>query len=271
MYKIKDEAGNAEILFYDQIGFGGQTTQQVVNYLNSHPAENITLRISSVGGDLGEAIGIYNYLKSIDAIKTVYIDGLAYSAASVIAMAGDRIIMPETAMMLIHNPWTYCEGNADDMRETAEQLDKWRDICARIYMKKTGLSYDEIVSLMNAGKEMNGLVAKEKGFVDEVSGSVKDSVKDAYEAGVKAERERLRALDELMTAERAPAIMKAKYETYAKADEIALALLKQEKPLAQRLEHLRLDLFDVTGISMNAPKRDEIEAGAKILNSMRGY
>jgi hypothetical protein len=107
-------------------------------------------------------------LKRHSAYKTVYIDGLAASIASVIAMAGDKIIMPKNAMMMIHNAWTRAAGNANDFREIAERMDKIDESIRVTYTDKTGTEEDEIIDLMDAETWFTAEEAVEKGFADEI-------------------------------------------------------------------------------------------------------
>ena len=117
--------------------------------------QNITLRINSIGGDVCQAQAMYSYLKSHPAQITVRIDGLAASAASVVAMAGDKIIMPSNALMMIHNPAGGVYGEADEMRETAEILDKIRDTIANVYVSRTGLDREKVIAMMDAETWLN--------------------------------------------------------------------------------------------------------------------
>ena len=173
--KSKNEA---EILLYDVIGgynsdWEKQTAKWFINKLKAlGDVENVTLRINSVGGDVFEAQAIYSYLKTHKAHKTVRIDGLAASAASLIAMAGDRIVMPENALMMIHNPAMLAWGEASEMREAADILDKVRDTIAAVYVARTGIGYDEIRTMMDEETWMTADEAKEKGFCDETDAAI---------------------------------------------------------------------------------------------------
>lgn len=111
---------------------------------------------------------MYNILNRHPATKTVHIDGLAASAASVVAMAGDVIKMPENATLMIHNAWTYAGGGAEDLRRTADELDRINDQIADIYAARTGKEKDEISALMTAETWMSGAEALDMGFVDEL-------------------------------------------------------------------------------------------------------
>lgn len=99
-------------------------------------------------GDVFEGIAIYNLLRNHPAEITVYIDGVAASMASVVAMAGDRVVMPENAMMMIHKPWGISGGNAGDMRDYADLLDKVETVLVPAYARKTGKSAQEITAML---------------------------------------------------------------------------------------------------------------------------
>ncbi|MBQ9565647.1 MAG: Clp protease ClpP [Synergistaceae bacterium] len=142
MWKITAKSeSDAEILLYDVIGGyddnweyqGAKTLIGKVKALGD--VKNITLRINSIGGDVFEAQAMYSYLRSHPANVTVRVDGLAASAASLVAMAGDKVIMPANALMMIHNPAGLAMGEAEDMRETADILDKVRDAIAAAYVQ----------------------------------------------------------------------------------------------------------------------------------------
>lgn len=98
----------------------------------------------------------------------MHIDGLAASAASVVAMAGDTIKMPENATLMIHNAWTYAGGGAEELRKTADELDRINDQIAGIYAARTGKEKDEISALMTAETWMSGTEALNMGFVNEL-------------------------------------------------------------------------------------------------------
>ena len=124
--------------------------------------------INSPGGDIFAGFSLYNILNRHPAAKTVHIDGLAASAASVVAMAGDTIKMPANATMMIHNAWTYASGGAEDLRKTADELDRINDQIADIYAARTGKDKADISDLMAAETWMSGAEALDMGFVDEL-------------------------------------------------------------------------------------------------------
>ncbi|MFK3035667.1 Clp protease ClpP, partial [Salmonella enterica subsp. enterica serovar Weltevreden] len=98
----------------------------------------------------------------------VYIDGIAASAATIIAMAGDKIIIPANAMMMIHNPWTFDAGDSEELRSIAEMMDKVRNSILASYREKTGLSDEKLIELMDAETWFSADEAVELGFADEV-------------------------------------------------------------------------------------------------------
>lgn len=115
-------------------------------------AREINLYINSNGGSVFEGTAIYNQLRRHPAKKTVYIDGFACSVASVIAMAGDRVVMPRNAMMMIHNALMYVFGNAAELRKAADDLDAINKGNRKAYLQKAGdkLTEDDLVSMLDA-------------------------------------------------------------------------------------------------------------------------
>ena len=105
--------------------------------------KTINLHINSPGGSVFEGIAIYNMLKQNKAHVNVYVDGLAASIASVIAMSGDAIFMPSNSMLMIHNPWTMAVGNASELRKQADDLDKITESSIQTYLNTAGDKLDE--------------------------------------------------------------------------------------------------------------------------------
>ncbi len=145
-FRVMAKAGKAaEVLIYDEIGVGffggGVAATDLIKQLQGLKLESgdeLTVRINSPGGNMFEGFAIHNYLRSVRAKVVVRIDGVAASAASMIAMAGDRIEMPANAMLFIHNPWMWAAGDSRVMRKTAEDLDQMRDSAATSYLRKAG-------------------------------------------------------------------------------------------------------------------------------------
>lgn len=123
------------------------------NELSKYPnVQRINIYINSYGGSVFEGTAIYNQLRRHSAYKTVYIDGFACSIASVIAMAGDKIIMPKNALMMIHNMWMGVIGNAAELRKAADDLDVINAAGRNAYLAKAGdkLTADQLAEMMDA-------------------------------------------------------------------------------------------------------------------------
>ena len=191
MWKVTAKSETeAEILLYDMItgfddeDYGVISAKGLINKVKAlGNIQNITLRINSVGGDVFQAQAMYSYLKSHPANITVRVDGLAASAASVVAMAGNKIIMPSNALMMIHNPAGGVYGEAEDMRDTAEILDKIRDTIANVYVSRTGLDREKVLSMMDSETWMSANEAHELKFCDEVEESI-EAVASANKRGI---------------------------------------------------------------------------------------
>ncbi|MCN7823459.1 Clp protease ClpP [Escherichia coli] len=172
-WEIKNSTGEddspAELLIYGYIGeFDEVSSSDIVNKLKDISSNTISVKINSYGGSVFTAQAILSSLKRHKANITVYIDGIAASAATIIAMAGDKIIIPSNAMMMIHNPWTFAAGDADELRDIAEMMDKIRNSILSAYKEKTGLSEDKLIELMDQETWLNAEEAVELGFADEV-------------------------------------------------------------------------------------------------------
>lgn len=164
---------SAEIWIYEEIGdgwYGGLSASQFVKDLKAlGELDEITLRINSPGGSVFDGIAIYNVLKSHKATVRVYVDGLAASIASVIAMSGDQIYMAENSLMMIHNAWGFAVGNAGDMRKVADELEKIDEAIVSTYCKRTRKEEKEICQLMAAETWMTAKEAKDLGFCDDIT------------------------------------------------------------------------------------------------------
>ncbi|MFB5067510.1 MAG: head maturation protease, ClpP-related [Candidatus Wallacebacter cryptica] len=131
--------------------------------------ETLNVYINSPGGDVFAGQTIYSMLKRHKAQVNVYVDGVAASIASLIAMAGDKIIMPANAMMMIHSPWTIAMGNAQDFRKLADDMDKIRDSMIVAYESRSALTSEEIAEIMDAETWLSAEECLEYGFADEIA------------------------------------------------------------------------------------------------------
>ncbi len=155
-YEIKAKGDkSAEINIYGDIGdsWWGEsvTASQFVKDLNALDADQITVRINSYGGSVADGLAIYNAIKRHKASTITVVDGVAVSIASLIAMAGDSVEMAENSMLMIHAPWSYAEGNAVDLREAANVLDKYASAMASSYADKSGKTLDAVMSWLTDG------------------------------------------------------------------------------------------------------------------------
>ena len=172
--------GKAEISIYSQIGYEkweDKTTAQLFAEELKSLGENtsIDLHINSNGGDVFDGQAIHTLIKNHKGFVTAYIDGLAASIATVIAMGADKIVMPKNAMMMIHNAWTGLYGNANDLRKMADDLDHINDTIVNTYLAKVKDKTDEttIRELMNKESWLNAEECFNLGLCDEVSEPVK--------------------------------------------------------------------------------------------------
>lgn len=124
--------------------------------------------INSPGGDVFAGQAIHSMLKRHPARVTVHVDGLAASVASLVVMAGDRVLMPRNAMLMVHDPWTMAVGDAQDFRKIADNLDQIREAMLAAYQGKTGLEREELLPLLEAETWMTAEEAVERGFADEI-------------------------------------------------------------------------------------------------------
>lgn len=178
-FTMNPQKNTAELHFYGEIADTSWSKDDVtprkvqddLNTMNS--AKDVDIFINSPGGDVFAGLAIYNMIKRLNKPTTVHIDGLAASAASVIAMAGDKIIMPNNSVMMIHNAWTLAMGNKEEIRDTADKLERIDNQLAQIYADRTGRDIEVIKEMMEAETWMDGNEALAGKFCDEVEGNKK--------------------------------------------------------------------------------------------------
>jgi ATP-dependent Clp endopeptidase proteolytic subunit ClpP len=174
--------GSVEISIYDEIGFGGVTAKDFLAEVKKYKGQHIDLRINSVGGSVIEGAAIYNSLRRHKGGLTVHVDGLAASMASVIAMAGEEVVMAENAMLMIHNPWSLSVGDADDLRKEADVLDKLKNTLVNAYSRKTGMEASTIASMMDDETWLDATEAVAMGFADEIEDGIEAAASVTPEA-----------------------------------------------------------------------------------------
>lgn len=173
-YTIRARASGAEVLIYDEIGAYGVSAKGFLAELGALPGDApIDLRLNSPGGSVFDAVAIYNALTRHAGAVTVWIDGIAASAASYVAMAGDEIVMPENAFLMIHDPSGIAMGTAADMRDMASALDKMAASMTRGYAAKAGKPEAEIAALMAAETWFDAKDALELGLATRMAEPVR--------------------------------------------------------------------------------------------------
>lgn len=170
--KAKTKTETNKVYIYDEIGFWGTSASDFVNELKELKG-SIDLHLNSPGGEIFDGLAIYNSIKQHDGEVTVYVDGLAASAASFIAQAGSKLVMARNATMMIHDGIAFAYGNEADLLETAEVLSKLSNNIADIYSQAAGVrgsetSLEEFRALMREETWYNGTEARDAGLADEV-------------------------------------------------------------------------------------------------------
>ena len=170
---VKNEGDETRTLYLsgeisDETWFGDEVTPRLFKDELMAGSGDITLWINSPGGDVFAAAQIYNMLMDYPGQVTVKIDGLAASAASVIAMAGSQVEMSPVAMMMIHNPITVAIGDSKEMQKAIDMLAEVKESIVNAYEIKTGLSRNKISRLMDAESWFNAKKAVELGFADSI-------------------------------------------------------------------------------------------------------
>lgn len=163
--------GDNVITMFDSIGEdywtgGGVTAKKVSSQLRAIGERDVEVHINSYGGDMFEGIAVYNVLREHPHNITVKVMGMAASAASIIAMAGDQVEIGAASFLMIHNCWVIAMGNRHDMAETAAWLEPFDSAMADVYAARSGADRDEIVKWMDAETYMSGSTAVDRGFAN---------------------------------------------------------------------------------------------------------
>lgn len=170
--KAKDDTG--DLYIYELIGGGfwssGITAKQVTEALDKmKDIKTLNVYINSEGGDVFEGKAIYNAIKRHSARKVVHVDGIAASAATLVAMAGDEIRTAANATWMIHEVWTVAMGNASELRAAADVLEKENGSLADTYVRRTGNSAEQVREWMAAETWMNAQEALDRKFTDKIT------------------------------------------------------------------------------------------------------
>ncbi|EPT2829178.1 TPA: Clp protease ClpP [Klebsiella quasipneumoniae subsp. similipneumoniae] len=176
----------------------GITAKRIAGALRAMNGADVTVNINSPGGDMFEGLAIYNLLREYEGHVTVKVLGIAASAASIIAMAGDDIQIGRGAFLMIHNCWVYAMGNRHDFAELAQSLEPFDTAMADIYAARSGLDIAAVQKLMDAESYIGGSDAVAKGLADSLLSA--DAVSDGDESPAAA----LRKLDALLAKTNTP-------------------------------------------------------------------
>lgn len=161
-----DIVDNEDLWIYEWLEEPATAPNAFKEELSQYAGKDLTVWIDSYGGSVFAGASIYNALKEHKGRITVKIDGKAMSAASVIAMAGDQILMSPVSVMMIHNPLVFAYGNMHDLRKVADVLDVIKDSIIGAYVTKTGRSRNKISQMMDDETWMSANVALKEGFAD---------------------------------------------------------------------------------------------------------
>lgn len=180
-YDIKAAGENSTVInIFGDIGFDwwaeeSNDAKAFSEEVGAITSDFLTVRINSYGGSVSDGLAIFNAITRHNAKVTTEIVGVAYSIASLIAMAGDEVVMAENTLLMIHAPWGHIAGNAVELREHADVLDKYADAMATSYMNKSGQAKEQIDALLKDGKDhyFTAAEALAEGFIDSISDAVK--------------------------------------------------------------------------------------------------
>lgn len=178
---VNIDADTTDVFVYDEIGYWGITADALKEELKQVKTGKINLRINSPGGGVFDANAMFNLIKEHKAYVTTHIDGLAASAASYLALAGDEVHMAQNGMFMIHDPWSFTWGDAAAMRKEAALLDKIRDVIAGTYQRETGQDLDDIIQKMADETWFDANEAKAYGLADLIKGDEDASAKMVFD------------------------------------------------------------------------------------------
>lgn len=178
---------NWETWQYDDSDTSAKRIREILNQIPE--GTQLDIHINSNGGEVSEAVTIYNLLKQFGGHKTAYVDGVAHSAAFILLFACDHVVMGLGTACLFHNMWTMVQGNAEQLRQAADQLDAMMESNRKIYMQKAkGITEEELKAMMDAEMILTPEKCLELGFCDEIGGSEVDPVAEQKNADTKLQQ-----------------------------------------------------------------------------------
>lgn len=246
-YSVKPKAAAnaqaAEVFIYGDIGdvAWDESTVAAADFVRDFgaiDAEEITIRINSFGGSVVDGIAIYNAIKRHPAKVHTEIDGIAYSIASMIAMAGDTRGIAENGRLMIHAPWTIGMGNARDLREAADDLDQYASMMSSAYVNASGKPQDEVLALLTDGENhyYNATESQAAGFVTEITAALPVAASahkhfdlSRYQRGEKHAAAAAKPEEQDMPQENPTPAAEPQAAQQPSADDIKAAALREEK------------------------------------------
>ena len=261
-----------EIRLYGPIGgYSGLTPEGILDQVPEGATE-VVLRVHSPGGSVGDGLAMYNALKDSTARVVAIVDGYAASSASFVMLAADEVRVHESSLVFLHKPWSGAQGNADDMRKSADDLDKHEDAIIAIYTRKTGKTVDEIKEVLKNETFLTGAEAIEMGLADvliddpeaelEIAALLKVDAKLTEEimSTQKTRRDIQAELDETKAG-----IESERIEAQAKIDEAQAALLEKDTAIesAQAEALASATLATETGEKLTTAQAEIVDLTAK--------
>lgn len=151
-YEFTNSEDGYDLKIYDYIGKYDFGTNELEEELNKAKGKPLNVYINSYGGEVFEGFAIYNILKRYEGYKTITVDGIAASIASVIALSGDKLRMNKASMFMIHNASSWAYGTADEMDKVVQSLRQINSVIRGIYLEKVNVSEEQLTEMMNAEK-----------------------------------------------------------------------------------------------------------------------
>jgi len=234
--------GDNSISIFDVIGADywgdGVTASRIAGALRSLNGADVTVNINSPGGDMFEGLAIYNLLREYEGRVTVKVLGLAASAASVIAMAGDEVQIGRGAFLMIHNCWVYAMGNRHDLAQIAADMAPFDNAMSDIYQARSGLDATTVNRMMDGETYIGGSEAVEKGFADSLLSA--DEIADDDESPAAA----LRKLDALLAKANTPRSERRKLLKALSGSTPGAAVTPDGTPSAATIENETIDRLE---------------------------
>lgn len=176
-FAFANTADTTTLSIFDEIGFWGVQAKDFISELGKVQNKSINVEINSPGGDVFAALAMYNALRASGKEIITKTMGVAASAASLVFMAGDKRVMPKNTHLMIHNPWSFAAGNADELRDQADVLDKIGASLTATYAARTGMDEAKLKDMLAKDTWINADEALADGFATEVVDEVKAQAK----------------------------------------------------------------------------------------------